>query len=781
MDKKSSHMTKAETLKFLSKKLGTQVNIPDFFYLSVKELNQDFKSFAKKINQNFKKNEIIIRSSSINEDLSSMSNAGKYDSIIVKNINQQNLKKAITKITKKFESEKDQIIIQKFISKPQISGVIFTRDMNNNAPYYIINYDSSGKTNLVTSGKKNSSIKEAIYYKGKKDIPKKFSKLISLVKKIEIILNNDRLDIEFAIKANKTYLFQCRPLKKNKLNKFNIDIGEVLINIEKKIKKLNDKQPNLIGNTTVFSNMSDWNPAEMIGSKATPLSFSLYSELITNKIWSDQRSKYGYKNVSPHRLMVNLAGSPYIDLRVDFNSFLPKDLPQKIQEKSINYYLKDIKKNPWKHDKIEFELIATCFDFDLSEYFKKFLTKKESNIYIKNLKILTNNLLNKKTSPFYDDLKKIDLLDKKIYTINNLKISPIQKIFYLIQVCKEFGTMPFAGIARTAFVSTKLLRSIVNAKVLNKEELNLFYEGNNTIINDLSYDLVKLNNKKINVKEFLNKYGHLRPSTYSISSLNYKEGFDVYFSKRNKNFKLKKRKKFKLKKISNNKINKLLKVNQLKFDANKLFKFAKLSIEKREESKFKFSKVIDLIFQNLILFAKEINVSRNDLEFMSINTILNAFNNVSVEKIKRQIALEIRISKKNFKVSNLIKLPDVIYSSGHAYQHYKTLNFGNFITNKKVSGNLVLLNTKKFKSKKNIFKDKIILIENADPGYDFIFSYEIKGLITKYGGANSHMAIRCLELQLPSVIGVGDQKFEKLAKKNTIEIDCSKNLINELN
>lgn len=154
MDKKSSHMTKAETLKFLSKKLGTQVNIPDFFYLSVKELNQDFKSFAKKINQNFKKNEIIIRSSSINEDLSSMSNAGKYDSIIVKNINQQNLKKAITKITKKFESEKDQIIIQKFISKPQISGVIFTRDMNNNAPYYIINYDSSGKTNLVTSGKK---------------------------------------------------------------------------------------------------------------------------------------------------------------------------------------------------------------------------------------------------------------------------------------------------------------------------------------------------------------------------------------------------------------------------------------------------------------------------------------------------------------------------------------------------------------------------------------------------------------------------------------------------
>ena len=43
-------------------------------------------------------------------------------------------------------------------------------------------------------------------------------------------------------------------------------------------------------------------------------------------------------------------------------------------------------------------------------------------------------------------------------------------------------------------------------------------------------------------------------------------------------------------------------------------------------------------------------------------------------------------------------------------------------------------------------KNKIILIENADPGYDWIFSHKIIGLVTKYGGANSHMTIRCSEL-----------------------------------
>ena len=46
----------------------------------------------------------------------------------------------------------------------------------------------------------------------------------------------------------------------------------------------------------------------------------------------------------------------------------------------------------------------------------------------------------------------------------------------------------------------------------------------------------------------------------------------------------------------------------------------------------------------------------------------------------------------------------------------------------------------------------IICIENADPGYDFIFNYKIKGLITKFGGSNSHMAIRCLEKIYPHLL-----------------------------
>jgi len=77
---------------------------------------------------------------------------------------------------------------------------------------------------------------------------------------------------------------------------------------------------------------------------------------------------------------------------------------------------------------------------------------------------------------------------------------------------------------------------------------------------------------------------------------------------------------------------------------------------------------------------------------------------------------------------------------------------------------------KKLNNLKNLI-NKIIFIENADPGFDFLFSYNIAGLITKYGGPNSHMAIKCEELNIPAVIGVGNL-INNFKNNDTIEINC---------
>ena len=160
--------------------------------------------------------------------------------------------------------------------------------------------------------------KEFLKYK----VPTKFKKLLFTLIKLENFFDNDRLDIEFCVKKNDIYIFQCRPLKKIPSNKISdTEISEALKNITLKIQKLKKKNPFVFGKETFFSNMSDWNPAEMIGDKPTNLSMSLYSELITDTVWATQRKDYGYKNLELFPLMVNLGGSPFIDLRIDFNSF----------------------------------------------------------------------------------------------------------------------------------------------------------------------------------------------------------------------------------------------------------------------------------------------------------------------------------------------------------------------------------------------------------------------------------------------------------------------------
>ena len=101
----------------------------------------------------------------------------------------------------------------------------------------------------------------------------------------------------------------------------------------------------------------------------------------------------------------------------------------------------------------------------------------------------------------------------------------------------------------------------------------------------------------------------------------------------------------------------------------------------------------------------------------------------------------------------------------------------NFITDKKIESQLFKLD-KSQKTKK--IRNKIIVIENADPGYDWIFNFKIKGLITKYGGVNSHMAIRCAELNLTAAIGVGEKTFENLKYSNKIFIDPKNKILKSI-
>ena len=121
----------------------------------------------------------------------------------------------------------------------------------------------------------------------------------------------------------------------------------------------------------------------------------------------------------------------------------------------------------------------------------------------------------------------------------------------MIQICKNEGTLPFAGLARCAFIGTSILNSLVKMKVLTNLEKNKFYESINSISKDIKNDSINIwRNRKLK-SNFIKKYGHLRPLTYSINSKSYKENLKNYFPHNSKLVKKKKQKIF-VKLLTNN-------------------------------------------------------------------------------------------------------------------------------------------------------------------------------------------------------------------------------------
>ena len=755
--------TKGKTLSNLRAK---GFNIPKLVLIKEAHFLKNTNKILNKISKEFK-NKIAIRSSAANEDTSKSSLAGKYSSFL--NIDPQNkllVEDCINKIIKKYyKNKKNEIIIQDMVQKVSLSGVCTTIDLHNYLPIININYDENKKNDTVTSGSRNTNTLTIFDEKPIKIKNQKIKNLLLEVRKLKKIFNTDLLDIEFAVnKKNIVSILQVRKiiLPKNKKIYPKKIYSKLLKKLEKKINKLQEKNYDLYGNTNCFGVMPDWNPAEIIGIKPKPLALSLYKELITDHIWSKNRFQYGFKNLEAHHLMTTFYGTPYIDIRVDFNSWIPNNLDPKISEKLVNFYIKKFKKNIHLHDKIEFKILFTCFtastDLRLNKELKNVFSKQE--IYkIKKSLIRINNIA-------YDssllDIKKINELKRRQEKLIKSSIYPLNKIYFLLEDCKKYGTLPFAGLARCGFIAIDILNSLVDTKIISNVDKNKYLNSITNIASNVSKDFLKLNKNN-----FCKIYGHLRPNTYDINSLNYKEGYEKYFNKKQKNFLHKE--KFYFSKNQKIKINTFLRKNKFNLNAKDLDKFIRKSIFNREYSKFVFSKSIDLIFENLIKFGKKYKISREDMSFIDINTILNFHYTLESTNIVNILKKEIKRNKKIYKINSNIHLPETISDISDLYLFEKNSENGNYITQKKIQSQVI-----HYKNIKDLKKldNRIVIIESADPGYDFIFSKKIKGLITKFGGQNSHMSIRSAELSLPACIGVGEKKFNQIILKKNLTIDC---------
>ncbi len=780
--------TKAETLQMLYQKLKYAEVLPQYSF-TVREWRTErekVKSGFLSLDWNAK---VIVRSSSYAEDTYNGSQAGKYESVAsVSGL--EEFQKAAAAVIDSYDdhNEENQVLVQPMLSNVCICGVAFTLDPNTVGNYYVINYDDNGSTSAITSG---NGTENKLYYRFKQKNRQccnsssidRIDRLCMALQELEDFFGQNNLDVEFAFsEEDKLYILQVRALCIQGEPADQQQQEKELTRIKEKIRQAQKKKTFLCGEKALYSVMTDWNPAEMIGIRPKPLALSLYREIITDNVWAYQRDNYGYRNLRSFPLMVDFGGLPYIDVRVSFNSFVPAGLEEELSEKLVNYYLNRLIDNPAKHDKAEFDIVFSCYTFDLPERIQVLKEYGFSEAEIARitdaLRGVTNNIIDHKNGLWRKDYGKIQILNKRYDEIMRSDFSKIEKVYWLLEDCKRYGTLPFAGLARAAFIAVQILKSLAACGIIDESDYESFMSGVNTVSSDMNTDF-----RELSKKAFIRKYGHLRPGTYDITSLRYDEAPELYFEwdakediddsqNRNESSGREDRAEFRLSLQQLGELKKQLRENGLTNDILELMDFIRTVIEGREYGKFAFTRNLSMALKLIGEIGEECGLSKEECAFANIRDIYELY--ASARDIRVSLTDSIKRGKRDYDVARAITLPSVIVSPEDVMQFYYPDSEPNYITSNQAVGEVCVLEEGRHMEE---MKGRILLIPSADPGYDWIFSHEVKGFVTMYGGANSHMAIRAGELSIPAVVGVGAKRFEKYRKARMLEIDAAGKLV----
>ena len=783
--------TKAETLERLSGLL-TKCQVPPFYYFFVSGWRDDPDRIIGDLISNFGEDEVIVRSSALSEDGKNSAMAGAFLSVPSVFVdNRDMLTKAIESVISSYQIDnngdnpKNQVLVQVMTRNVSMSGVLMTQDLNTGAPYYVINYDDeSGRTDTVASGTGYCNRTLLVHRDSWRLLrSKRFLILLEAVEEIEKAIGSSFLDIEFALdKDDELFLFQVRQIttQGSWSPEIGVSINETLSHLKSIVSDRFKPLPGIRGSRSILGKMPDWNPAEMIGGTPRPLALSLYRYLITERAWRVARRQMGYAEPPGMPLMLSLGGQPFIDVRLSFHSYLPEGLPPAIGDKLVDAWLDCLEANPHLHDKVEFDVAATtlAFDFDarVSAQFPNVLEDKELKVFRNSLHRLTGDLIAGQVASVDSQLAKIEELTRKREALLEAHSKPsIALVSALLEDCVEFGIIPFSILARHAFIAKSFLQSLVNRNVLTDEDVACFHQSIPTVASDLIDDLERFFKEEISSDEFMKRYGHLRPGTYDILSFRYDSRKDLLDSPSNIHSLGEGRVPFELTDSQEQKISALLLEHGYSIGSGELINYFKAAIQGREYAKFIFTRNVSDSLEMIASWGDENGLGREELSYLGIHEILDSLAVSERQPFNQYFREMAEKGREEHQITNALRLPLLVSEPSDFVIVPLLVDQPNFITSKSIQGETLHLEGSDIDLAE--IDNKIVLIESADPGFDWIFTHPIKGLITKFGGANSHMAIRCAEFGLPAAIGCGEQIFDRSTRSKMIEINCADGLI----
>ncbi|MCF1484087.1 MULTISPECIES: PEP-utilizing enzyme [Rhizobium/Agrobacterium group] len=759
--------TKSETL-FKINKLSKNFTILPIAVVQYSDWQEDRDRTARTVWSDLEMAQtLIVRSSCAVEDSEVASHAGEFLSLLnIKSL--ADLDRAIDDVFMSYgkPTPGEQVLVQPMAREVVLSGVAMTADAQSGAPYTIVDYAHGADTEAVTAGTSNSGM--AICVTGyESHLPPCLQPLAPALRELAEITGGKPVDIEFAITATGTVIiFQVRPIvmKSPRHKVVGFGFPYLIENVRrcyKDIVKFNAR--NGLANA-LFGVMSDWNPAELIGIKPRPLTYSLYRYLITDVAWTKGRAPLGYTDMSGDGVMRLIGGTPFINVSASLSSFVPKSVPALIRSKIVADASRALAAAPQFHDKIEFEIMPTVFTPDLTQphWRARFtsLSDAEWAGYLEDLLKLTNGVVAEGGT--YDSIMAdVVRLEAMYEQKSDLKSANLMDATRLLSWVRHNAAPLFSGAARSAFIATSILRVLARTGYIHEAVIEDISRSAQAIGSELVRDFQRLERDV-----FMARYGHIRPGTFDITVPRYDQEPEKYFSfldatqaqpdvRDTGSF-------VELSASDIARIDAHFAALGYNFNWARFRTFAASAIHAREYVKFLYTKQVSDALEIISNVGVQYGCNREEMSFLTLSDIENMLDFTSdIDRRIREISASNRVS---WQQSLPVRLPDLLTSPDDIFGFEVEASAPNFVTYETVQAPVAL-------SLDNDLRGKIVFIETADPGYDWVFTRGIAGFITRYGGENSHMAIRAREFGIPAVVGAG-RHYDKWKTFSVLRCDC---------
>lgn len=484
-----------------------------------------------------------------------------------------------------------------------------------------------------------------------------------------------------------------------------------------------------------------------------------------------------------------LAGHPYIDVRASFNSFLPLELPDSLGGRLVDTWMENLEAQPELHDKVEFEVVQSSLDFSFERRFEEKtlgrFTALERQAIRDSLGALTRRALVSRGNgslpwalSLLEELRSRQLA-RPLSPSGRRQLSDWgPAVQELLAEGVAMGALPFAVAARHAFIAEAFLRSMLDRGALSEPRVACLRASIHTVTSDLAQHLEILRGGG-DPEAFIAAFGHLRPGTFDMESPRYVDrihqlagnAFVLPESTRQQGFALHSEESKALDKL-------LAECAFRDISPEGLIDYIKRAISAREYGKFVLSRSVSDVLEHLAAWGDCLGLSRAELASLALED-MEAWASAALfpqgaEKLKRLIPA----SEASQRTARATRLPALIVEPGDVYVAAVQRSLPNLFGKGVVRGGVHEISACDDWSMR--IEGKIACIESADPGFDWVFGTGAAALVTKYGGTNSHMAIRCMEIGFPAAIGCGEQLYSRILEAGCAELNFSDSSVKPL-